>query len=308
MAYCFKRKESVAKAVRRLGRERIEHAFECLKGSDRSEVIHCARKDIKKVRAVLRLVRARIPKKDFRRLVATLRKAAGQLAAARDAQVKIQTLRKLEEHFKNQLAPGALRRVRAELRKNLADQMKRFAKEKATRAVEKTLHGEMKALQQLKVSGSGWKTVGPGVKATYRAGRRAYRTVLSDRSPENFHEWRKRAKDLWYHVRLLQPVWPEQMDAMASELDALGEALGDGHDLFVLRQSVEQLGNGQAREVEILKGLIEERGAELRTAALMLGARLYAEKPAMLCNRLAGYWHTWRREKKPLDQSVMAGA
>ena len=68
MAFCFKRKESVAKATRRLGRDRMEHALECLKECDRAKAIHCARKDIKKMRAVLRLVRTEIQKRRRRRI------------------------------------------------------------------------------------------------------------------------------------------------------------------------------------------------------------------------------------------------
>lgn len=111
MAYRFKRKESVAKAVRRLGRERIEHTLDGLKDLDRAEAIHGARKEIKKVRAVLRLVRTRIAKKEFRGQAKRLRDAAALLAAPRDAYIKAQTLRDLTRHFKGQPAPGALRHV-----------------------------------------------------------------------------------------------------------------------------------------------------------------------------------------------------
>lgn len=309
MAYRFKREESTSKAVRRLGRERIEHALECLQESG-TEAIHCARKDIKKVRAVVRLVRTQIRKKEFRRLTERLREAATQLAASRDAYIKAQTLRNLAGHFKGQLAPGALRHVRAGLRKCCEEEMERFRNEKTARVVERTLRRLAKILERVKVSGKGWKALGPGVKTAYRQGRRAYRTVLEDPSPENFHEWRKRAKDLWYHVRLLQPVWPEQMDAMADELGALGECLGDDHDLAVLRQDVQarSIRDAKAREVETLNGLIEERQRELRMAALTLGARFYAEKPSIFCNRLAGYWKIWRCEKKPLTQPAGANA
>jgi len=310
MSYCFKRKESVSKAVRRLGRERIEHALECLKDYHRAEAIHCARKDIKKVRAVLRLVRTRIAKKEFRRLSRMLRKTATHLAAARDAFIKTQTLRNLAGHFKAHLAPGALRHVRSELRKGSDEQMKRFGKEQTASAVARMLHREIETLERLNVRGNGWKALRPGVKNAYRQGRRAYQVVVKDSSPENFHEWRKRAKDLWYHVRLLHPVWPEQLDAMASDLEALGENLGDDHDLVVLKQDVEKRfsGDGYARELEALNGLIEERHRELRTAALALGARFYAEKPSTFCNRLAGFWKTWRHEKKPVTRSAATTA
>jgi CHAD domain-containing protein len=308
MAYCFKREESVSKAVRRLGRERIEHALDCLKDSDRAEAVHCARKDIKKVRAVLRLVHTRIPKKKFRRLTGGLREAATHLAPSRDAHIKAQILRKLAVHFKAQLAPGALRGIRAPLRKTAAQEMRRFVKEKTAGTVESILRREMTAFQRLKVGGKGWRGIGRGVKAAYRQGRRAYRAVEGDSSPENLHAWRKRVKDLWYHVRLLHPVWPEQMEAIAHELEALGKTLGDDHDLAMLKQDVEKrfIGRGHDRELEALNALIEQRHGELRAAALALGARFYAEKPSIFCNRLAGYWKTWRRVKRPVSQHAAA--
>lgn len=292
MSYRFKRKESVSKAVRRLGRERIEHALGCLKDCERTEAIHSTRKDIKKVRAVLRLVRTRIAKKEFGRLAGMLREAAAHLMASRDAFIKTQTLRDVAGHFKKQLTPGALSHVQVELRKNSDEQLQRFGKEKTRRAVERILRRAAKTLDQLNVKEAEWKALDPGVKAAYRGGRRAYRTVLSDPLAENFHEWRKRVKDLWYHAHLLEPIWPEQITAMGNELEALGQFWGDDHDLVVLRQDVEARFGGdssRARELEILNGLIEQRQHELRAASLALGARFYAERPSAFCDRLAGY-------------------
>lgn len=310
MAYRFKRKESAAKAVRRLSCERIEHAFECLKESDHVEAIHCARKDIKKVRAVLRMARPRIAPKEFRRLTGRLREAASHLAAPRDAYIKAQTLRGLADHFEKQLVPGAWRRLWAELQKGCDEEMKRFGKKKIARTVGRILRRVAKRVQRLKVKGKEWKAIGPGVKTAYRSGRRSYRNVVKDSSPENLHRWRKRVKDLGYHVRLLWPVWPKQMDATAHELETLAENLGDDHDLVVLQQEIEErlVDRGDARELETLNGLIEERHRELRVAALALGARFYAEKPPVFSNRLAGYWETWRREKKIILPSAVGGA
>ena len=137
MAFHFKRRESVEKAVRRLGRKRVEKALECLKDCERVEAIHCARKEIKKARAVLRLVRARMPKKQFSRPIGLLRQATDQLAPPRDAYIKAKTLRDLAHHFKGQLGPGSLRHVRATLREASDKKMRDFAKEK--RVVDRRL-------------------------------------------------------------------------------------------------------------------------------------------------------------------------
>jgi CHAD domain-containing protein len=300
MAFCFKRRESVPKGIRRLGRERIDNVFKCLKQPKRAEAIHGARKDIKKVRAVLRLVRTKIRKKDYNRLINLLREAANQLAPPRDAYVRTTTLRNLSRHFKDQLKPGALRHVQLELKLSYDDEIRRFAKQKAAKSVERARRRVAKEFDRLKVDGKGWKALRPGVNAAYTRGQEIFQLVLKVPSPENFHLWRKRAKDLWYQITLLRRLWPEQMEAMAHELETLGEYLGDDHDLDMLRLDVEdKSANANSREVETLKALIDERQRELRTAALALGSRFYAEKPAAFCNRIAGYWRVWRHEKKP---------
>ena len=304
MAYCFKRKESVAKAVRRLGTERMENALECLRDRDHAKAIHCARKDIKKVRAVLRLVRRKIGKGDHDRISDQLREAADHLAGPRDAYVKLNTLKKLKRHFKTQLAPGALRHVRSTLRKGCDAEMKSFTRKKTARQAGRILRRAAKELDGLAVRGKGWDALRRGVKMAYAKGQRAYQVVLEDDSPEPFHQWRKRAKDLWYQVTLLRPIWPGHMDAMAGELESLTEQLGDDHDFTVLQKTLEHefAENGHAQEVEILKGLIDERQRELRISARALGARFYAEKPSAFCARLAQHWEIWRGEKRSIPQ------
>jgi CHAD domain-containing protein len=308
MPFCFKRKESVSKAIRRLGRERIEDALECLKDCSDGEATHSARKDIKKVRAVLRLVRAEIKGKEFRQVTKPLREAAKHLAAQRDAYVRVKTVKSLIGHFKGQLADGALRAIRAELRSTFEEELRRVAKERKAKAVEQLLRRAAKQLEHLNVRGKGWKALSHGVKTTYADGQRAYQVALESSSAEDFHKWRKRAKDLWYQVTLLRRVWPEQIDAMVKELEMLGEYLGDDHDLVMLQQALNErcAGEKHLRELKTLAALIEERHRELRTAALALGARFYAEKPSAFCNRLAGYWQIWRREKTPIAQSADA--
>src|SRR4029078_8212669 len=59
------------------------------------KAIHSTRKEIKKLRALLRLTRHEIGKKDFKDVLKGLREAAGYLAPARDAHVKTQAFQDL---------------------------------------------------------------------------------------------------------------------------------------------------------------------------------------------------------------------
>jgi hypothetical protein len=60
--------------------------------------------------------------------------------------------------------------------------------------------------------------------------------------------------------------------------------------------------------VKALNELIESRQKELRAAALKLGSRLYAGKPAVNCRQWVNYWNTWRdavrrKQKRRSDKS-----
>ena len=310
MAFCFKRKESVSKAIRRLGCERIEEALACPKDCRQSQSIHCVRKELKKTRAILRCVRTEIRKSAYRRQIKLLRSAAEQLSAMRDAYATAASLKNLRRHFRRQLAPDALRHLRTAMQKRLHQETKLFAKHKTARTVERILRRVAKCKEGLTVDIKGWKAICPGVKASYAESRRAYHTILKDSSPENIHEWRKRAKDLWYQMRMLRPIWPEQMDAAANELKDLGECLGDYHDLATLSRTVLKKCNinDHSVELETLGGLIEQRQRELQESALAIGERFYTEKPFPFCNRLAGYWHAWRDERKRTSRRVPIGS
>lgn len=94
-------------------------------------------------------------------------------------------------------------------------------------------------------------------------------------------------KDLWYHHRLLKPVWPAVFDAYAEEAHLLSEQLGDDHDLAVLRARLEQGIDGLAVDLDPLLAVVEERRGALQAQARRLAARLYAEKPKAFERRVA---------------------
>lgn len=112
------------------------------------------------------------------------------------------------------------------------------------------------------------------------------RDTIADPSVENVHEWRKRAKDLWYHLRIVRNVWPGAIGPAADEAHRLSDLLGDHHDLAVLA--------ADTSDVEVLTRCIERRQEELLARALDLGQRLYAERPKLFSGRIGTYWEAWR--------------
>ncbi|HVW45851.1 MAG TPA: CHAD domain-containing protein, partial [Solirubrobacterales bacterium] len=110
-AYRLLLDEDAATGVRRVIASRLERAAERLRdpleGDALAEAIHGARKDLKKARSALRLVREELGEKTFDRENQELRDAARLLSASRDAEVKLATLTTLAEGGAGDLPPAA---------------------------------------------------------------------------------------------------------------------------------------------------------------------------------------------------------
>src|ERR687894_2726162 len=91
--------EPIPDGIRRVARGRIDHAVDELRGetdSTREDAVHETRKDMKKLRALLRLVRGELGERTFARENACYRDAARELAGVRDPDVMLETLGALD--------------------------------------------------------------------------------------------------------------------------------------------------------------------------------------------------------------------
>ncbi len=289
MPFRFKKSESPAKAVRRVCRERIGVARGRLRKGVRSAAFHDVRREIKKLRAIFRLARGEGKPGKYRKSVKALREAAGYLAAPRDARVRLKAFEKLTGRDARRFSE-----IENKLRKHCRRESVRFQKNEFLTAAGKVLGKIDRRVGGLKMKTSGWPAIEPGLKDSYVCGRKAFALVIRKPLSENFHEWRKHAKNLRYYFQLLRPAWPAEMRVMTDDLKLLGAQLGEDHDLGLLRQFAERHCAKHSNEAAALNALIESRQAELRAAALKLGARLYAGPPAALCRKLRICWNLWR--------------
>jgi CHAD domain-containing protein len=294
--YRLKDPESPPAGLERIAHGRVANALDELrgKGSDTfAESVHEARKDLKKVRSVLRLVREELGDELYRRENERFRGAGRALSGARDAEVKLETVDTLRKQDGDMPTKRTLRKylraLESEREEHVAD---RGELERAASEIE----AGRAAIDDWDLEQDSWELVSPGLTRAYRRGRNRYRDTRGDPSAENVHEWRKRVKDLWYDLRILKPIWPELLEETADQAHQLSDALGDHHDLAVLAEDARGRRDrfDSAADLEALLAAIERRQAELLDRALGLGARLYAEKPSAFGNRLEAYWSEWR--------------
>jgi CYTH domain-containing protein/CHAD domain-containing protein len=296
-SYRLRRNESPDQGVLRIAHGCVEKALGELHGTqngDLATAIHSARKEMKKLRAVLRLIREDLGENRFRRENRRYRDIGRLLGPSRDFEVKLETLNALHEHFADEFPSSATlpwRRVLERERDQLFGAGNGEAQRQIMRAQIEVREGR-DAIFGLSVDACSWELFEPGLLRSYREGRKAMRKALSAPGSGAVHEWRKRAKDLWYQLRILRNVWPELLEPTADQAHDLSDLLGAHHDLAVLARDLEDRDGIENREA--IAAMIERRQSELLDCARDLGRRLYAEKPKAFRRRLRLYWMAWR--------------
>lgn len=302
MAYRLEANESVSAGIKRITIERIDQALDDLTdpGKNRNKGVHDARKNFKRIRAALRLVRGEIGEERYRCENVCFRDAARLLSSARDSWVMVQTLDALSETYASQLPAGAFSGVREHLaarHKKISQQA--LEDERTVSQVVEAVRAARARIAALPIRQQGFTALRSGLQRVYRQGRLAMKEAYARPSAEAFHEWRKRVKYLWYQIEILAALWPNILDNLAAELHDLSEKIGLDHDLAVLRQTVleDPAGLQHERELLTLVTLIDRRRLELEAQCRPLGERIYSDPPRRFTRRIASYWKAWRAEK-----------
>jgi CHAD domain-containing protein len=294
--YRLRDTESPPAGIERIALGRIANAVDELRGKGSAtfaESVHEARKDLKKLRSVLRLVRDELGDELYLRENERFRDAGRLLSGARDAEVKLETIEGLRKQHDGVPTKKTLRRYIRSLESDRDDQATADAEtERAATEIE----AGVGAIDDWDLQRDSWDLVAPGLGRSYRRGRNRFRDTRQEPSAENVHEWRKRVKDLWYHLRILKPIWPELLEETADQAHELSDRLGDHHDLAILAEDARTRRDrfDSEADLEALLAAIERRQTELLNDALAIGARLYIEKPKAFVDRLEGYWSAWR--------------
>ena len=295
MSYRLEPEETLSVGLKRIVLEQLDRTLEQLHhpGEQPDEVVHDVRKRFKKIRAVLRLVRDTIGEDRFKKENVCFRDAGRTLAPVRDNVVNIETLDALTAQFHEQLASG----VFSPLQTQLHTHAQRIRQQ---RIIEQEAFQETAAIvQAARLRVPEWTkfedelaVISKGLKRVYKRGRKGLQRAYKSPSGENFHEWRKRVKYLWYQTRILRLIWPNMQETFADELHRLSNYLGDDHDLVALQDTLSRHETFYLDEHtrQTLFALIVKRQEELRTEARPLGERIYAEKPSDVTDRMAAYW------------------
>jgi CHAD domain-containing protein len=289
MGFRLKLREPLPDGLKRVFREQIESALELCQhpAKQRGITVHEVRKHLKKLRAAMPLAIPEVGRDRHTREDRCVRRIGRLVSDLRDAQVRLQTLIQLRDETAKGPRDSPFPRIEELLsleRESFSAAFAGWQKQ----AIPRLERVETRLLKW-PLEGLTWKQVYGAVGKIYKRGQRRLARTINDPDPENFHAWRKRVKDLWYQLRILQPLNRVVLTEMAHDAEVLGELLGREHDLNFLWARLEKESGDETLRDELaqLEKLIRKRGKRLRTNALELGRRFYAEPAKAFAKRIS---------------------
>src|SRR5947208_597049 len=281
MGFRLKLREPLPSGLKRVFSEQIDSALRLCRhpAKQRGVTVHEVRKHLKKLRAAMRLTVGGVGKKRYAREDRCAREIGRLVSDLRDSQVRLQTLIQLRDETAKGSGENPFPRIEELLSLERESFSAAFAgwQKQAIPRLER-VGGR---LSKWPLAGITWKQICGTVGKTYKRGQRGLARTIKKPQPENFHAWRKRVKDLWYQLRILQPLNRVVLEKIAADAEVLGELLGREHDFdFLLARLEKERGDEALRdELVQLQKLIRKRGKRLCRDALELGRRFTRSRP-----------------------------
>src|ERR1700746_1216665 len=294
MSYQLKHRETLGENIRRICRQQIEGAIAIAKGDKKPNdtPVHETRKHLKKTRAALRLIRKEIGRGLFRQQDLCLRDVGRLTSEIRDAEVRVQTVRQLQE-VPQRHGRSTYGKLEVMLAMELENFIAAFA-EWQTQAVP-LLEQASSAIDHWTLDQFNSKQLCDAVQGSYKRARKALAKATANPTTENFHAFRSRAKTLWYQLRILRPINPVVLKTLSDDLRSLGDLLGRAPDLSFLGDRLRsEHGKSQwQRESHKLLAVIEVSQSDLQRGAAELAEHFFAERPRDFGSRVLSWLQEW---------------
>ena len=196
MGFRLKSGQSVSSEVRRIVLRQLDLAASELVSvgdPESDEAVHDARRRVKKIRAIIRLVRPVLDKPH--RSDPDLRRVSKMLAPVADGKGVIDTLNELPHRYRKQLPRKTTAAIRRSHRaKKQID--RKAAKDGVLQQAKKTLRQERERVKHWKLSADGFRAIArpQGKRARARTGMVA---AWLHPTAANHHSWRRHVKNHW---------------------------------------------------------------------------------------------------------------
>jgi CHAD domain-containing protein len=242
--------------------------------SDPDEAIHEARRSLKKVRSILKLLRPGLGDR-YARENSRLGDIGGRLSPFRDGAALLETFDDLHRNYADRARPEVFRAVRA----GLAGLKRELEEAENLSELRRQAARDLTPGRPWPLGSNDLAAVMPGLEESWSKAKKALARVRKEACPENFHALRKRVKTHRYQLMVLADAVPAH--GCEKTLRKLDQWLGDAHNLAVMAERIakDPLHFGAEEHVHAMLRLIGKRQNRLQEKSLARAEKLYGSKP-----------------------------
>lgn len=260
---------------------------------DVHQIIHESRRTIKRIRAVLKMIRDEIGYSNYYRENRFYRDLARRMTPIRDSYVLLRFMGKLSEEHPRLLPVELNHELEETLTGRMEEALSSFQNERGgVGALKMDIEEARERVGCFCELRHRFRSVSKGIKRTYARGRKRMNALHPASGPEEYHEYRKVTKDLQYQMEVLQPLYPRLLKAYASTLSKHTELLGEARDLdrfgsflgdWLIHRKKESIGKKTG-------DLLEHQRSAMLDKVYRKAPMIYAESAGQFTGRLGNYW------------------
>lgn len=258
------------------------------------EAIHTARKQLKRIRSLYRLVAS--ADKSFQKRENERIGALGRsLSSSRDATSLVETAHRLVKAAATAEERMALEGIHGKLARRRDAMIDADLAGDLTASAIATCRDALAALDGFRLGGGHRRAaeiLGHGWQSTGSKAAAALRQAIDAGEPDSFHTLRKRTQDRWIHCRFLADAWPAALNGTRKQAKVLVNLLGENQDIALLAAFADAHPGeiGTPKDLTHLLAVLIAEGNRLRAEALPLAATLFPEDVREDAGRIELLW------------------
>jgi CHAD domain-containing protein len=298
MKKLFIESADIPKEVIRISSAIIDETIQAVnqKETDDDTLVHDLRKSVKKLRALLKLLRKETGEEFFKKNNFALRDLNSRSAAIRNYSALIKLVQMISEHPEETEFLETLNLLLLRLQSDFKEVQRVTTYDTLFKYNQTQLEKYKSHLSNLEINESRFASIKAGITRVYSDGISSFEIAIANPTEKTLHEWRKNVKDLSYCSLTLTPIWKPVLKSFTKELNVLSDMLGELHDFYELTHYIQSLIDNSYDFSNIFI-LIENKQTHLMDKSFHLGKKIFAESGEQFSERIKAYFRSFKLEQ-----------
>jgi CHAD domain-containing protein len=201
--------------------------------------IHEIRRNLKKIRAVLRMVRDEIGYAAYTRENTFFRDLGRMLSEIRSSEILHHSLELSRTRFRHKRYEPVFNQISLQILEKRDEIIRnKIEKEDVLGQIAQKIRSHKNHFDDLLLATDNYSVFLPGLTRIYRHNREYLKKYHDNPEINALHDFRKKVKYLLCQLQVIYPVFPEMLKVYISILDKIGDKLGIYRDLYELQEFI----------------------------------------------------------------------